>query len=374
MLSLGSGLVAIAALSRALRREAVNPIAASTAVAMVACWRWTLFSSAAGAVPEMPSVALLCVALERWCARKPGSWWQTGLALTLAAGFRYEAWFALLGFALFARDRTRPRWEVAATLGISSLVPVAWLVVNHFRRGDALDFIHRVAAHRSAVTAVLAPWWIRWTEVPRALVVELPWILLLGVALWRAGPRPAVVRIGAAMAGAVLFGLALESARGGGATHHAARTLLSVAWMLVPALAVSIEALLQRGLARSIAVGALACAAWSAPHPAEVADLGAPAASVVGDMAARRWPHAPWCLERQRQDALWIEWRGTGAGQILPDRVFGSAPEHASRRADKCARARGAVTSSWELEEALRFHGFHLVGRVGPWALLERAP
>ena len=373
-LSLGSGLVALAALARALRREAVSPTAASIAFAMVAGWRWSLFSSAAGAIPEMPTVALLCVALERWCARRPGSWWQSGLALTLAAGFRYEAWFALLGFALFARDRARPRWEVPAAVGVAGLVPLAWLLVNHFRRGDALDFMHRVVAHRSAVAISLAPWWIRWTEVPSTLLVELPWIVLLSVTLGSAGRRPMVVRVGAAMAGAVLFGLALESARGGGASHHAARTLLSVAWLLAPALAVAIDALLQRHLARWIVGGALACVAWSAPRPGELADLGAPAASTVGGMAARRWPHAPWCLERQRQDALWVEWRGAGSGQILPDRVFGAAPEDASRRAEKCTAARGAVTSSWDLEEALRVRGFRLVGRAGPWAVLERAP
>jgi hypothetical protein len=372
-LSLGSALVAVSALARALRRGAIGVMAASIAMALVACWRWSLFSAAAGAVPEMPAVALLCVALERWCSRSRGSWWQAGLALSLAAGFRYEAWFAIAGFAFAARERDRPRWQAPAALGLAALVPLSWLLINRLHRGDALDFLHRVAAHRQAVTMHLAPWWSRWTEAPRALLTELPWIAVALAALASTRRRPGVVGLGAAMALAVLAGLTMESARGGGATHHGSRTLLPVAWLLVPALASALDGMIRRGRSAWVLAGALACAAWSAPRPAELREMGAREASAVGAEAAGRWSRGPWCLELQRQDALWVEWRSGASRRVIPDRVFGASPDEPSVRAARCAAARGAVTSSWEFEEALRRRGFQPVLRRGPWAVLERA-
>jgi hypothetical protein len=372
-LSLGSGLVAVSALARALRREAIGAEAASIALALVACWRWSLFSAAAGAVPEMPAVALLCVALERWCSRSRGSWWQTGLALTLAAGFRYEAWFAIAGFAFAARDRDRPRWEAPAALGLAALLPLSWLLINRLHRGDALDFLHRVAAHRHAVTTHLAPWWSRWTEAPRALLTELPWIAPGLATLAGTRRRPTVVGLGAAMSLAVLAGLTMESARGGGATHHNARTLLPVAWLLTPALASALDDMIRRRRSAWVLAGALACAAWSAPRPTEPREMGARDASTVGEEVARRWSGGRWCLELQRQDALWVEWRSGASGRVIPDRVFGASPGDAAGRAERCSTARGAVTSSWEFEEALRLRGFQPVLRRGPWAMLERA-
>ena len=372
-LSLGASLVAVGALARALRREAIGVEAASVALALVACWRWSLFSAAAGAVPEMPAVALLCVALERWCSRSRGSWWQAGLALTLAAGLRYEAWFGIAGFALTARDRDRPRWQAPAALSLAALVPLAWLLVNRLHRGDAFDFLHRVAAHRHAVTTHLAPWWSRWTDAPRALLTELPWIALGLAALAGARRRPTVVGLGAAMSLAVLAGLTMESARGGGATHHAARTLLPVAWLLTPALAWALDELIRRRLLAWVVAGALACAAWSAPRPAELREMGARDASAVGREVARRWPVGRWCLELQRQDSLWVEWRSGASRRVIPDRVFGASPDDAAVRAERCSAVRGAVTSSWEFEAALKRRGFQPVWRRGPWAVLEGA-
>ena len=372
-LSLGSALVAVGALARALRREGIGVVAASIALALVACWRWSLFSAAAGTVPEMPAVALLCVALERWCSPSRASWWQAGLALTLAAGFRYEAWFAIAGFAFAARDRDRPRWQAPAALGLAVLVPLGWLLVNRVHRGDAFDFLHRVAAHRHEVTTHLAPWWSRWTEAPRALLAELPWVAPGLAALAGSRRRPTVVRLGAAMSLAVLAGLTMESARGGGATHHGARTLLPVAWLLAPALSWALDEMLRRRLVAWVVAGALACAAWSALRPAELREMGARDASAAGDEVSRRWPTDRWCLELQRQDALWVEWRSGASRQVIPDRVFGARPDDAAARAERCASARGAVTSSWEFEEALRRRGFQRVWRRGPWAVLARA-
>ncbi|MBP6835415.1 MAG: hypothetical protein KA978_31815 [Deltaproteobacteria bacterium] len=370
--SLGSALVAVGALARALRREGVGVSAVAIALSCTACWRWSLFSAAAGAVPEMPAVALLCVALERWCSRSRGAWWQAGLALTLAAGFRYEAWFAIAGFAFAARDRDRPRWEAPAALGLAMLVPIAWLLINRLHRGDALDFVHRVAAHRHEVSTQLAPWWSRWTEAPRALLMELPWIAAGLASFAGSRRRPMAVDLGAAMSLAVLAGLTFESARGGGATHHGARTLLPVAWLLAPSLAATLDELLERGFGRVVVVIALGCTAWSAPRPGETREMGARDASAVGAEAARRWSGRRWCLELQRQDALWVEWRSAGSRLVIPDRVFGGAPDDAARRAERCGDARGAVTSSWEFEEALRTRGFQRVMRRGAWAVMEQ--
>ncbi|MDB4930765.1 MAG: hypothetical protein JWM10_3249, partial [Myxococcaceae bacterium] len=92
----------------------------------------------------------------------------------------------------------------------------------------------------------------------------------------------------------------------------------------------------------------------------------------VGDEVRRRWPEGPWCLELQRQDALWVEWRSGASRRVIPDRVYGAAPAAPDERARRCVGARGAVTSSRELEEALGAVGFRPARRRGPWALLER--
>jgi len=371
-LSLGSALVAVGALARALHREGVRVAAVAIALSCMACWRWSLFSAAAGAVPEMPAVALLCFALERWSSRSRGAWWQAGLALSLAAGFRYEAWFAIVGFAFAVRERGRPRWEALAALGLAVLVPIAWLLINQLHRGDALDFVRRVAAHRHEVSTQLAPWWSRWTDAPAALLTELPWIAAALAARAVSRRRSMVVGLGAAISLAVLAGLTFESARGGGATHHGARTLLPVAWLLAPSLAATLDELLERGYGRAVVVVALVCAAWSAPRPGETREMGARDASAVGAEVARRWAGRRWCLELQRQDALWIEWRSAGSRLVIQDRLFGGAPDDVARRAERCADAHGAVTSSWEFEEALRSRGYQRVMRRGAWAVLER--
>jgi hypothetical protein len=368
--SFGGGLVALAALGRALRREALDAWTTPAALALVVAWRWSLFSAAAGGVPEMPAVALVCVALERWTSRSPGAWWQAGLALTLACGFRYEAWFAVVGFALAAAAHERARSKLPATLAVAAVVPLAWLLLNHLHRGDALDFAHRVAAHRRAVSPTLAPWWERPLTVAATTLRELPWVALLVVQVRTIVARSRLASLGGAMALAVWVGLALEAARGGGATHHPARTLLPVAWLLAPALAAAFDGL--RARRHALVAAALACAAWGAPRPGELAAMGAPDAAAVGAEVRRRWPVGRWCLELGRQDALWVEWRSGASRRTIPDRVFGEAPGDAAARAGACLDARGAVTSSGDLEKALRAVGFRLARRRGPWALLER--
>lgn len=229
--SLGSALVAVGALARALRREGVGVSAVAIALSCTACWRWSLFSAAAArptcrrAPLRRPRALVLPL---------PRAWRQAGLALTLAAGFRYEAWFAIAGFAFAARDRDRPRWA-ARFSGPRDAGP------------------HRVAADQPAAPGrrarLRAPggrpspprcrrssrsWWSRWTEAPRALLSWTSWIAAGLASFAGSRRRPMAVDLGAAMSLAVLAGLTFESARGGGATHHGARTLLPVAWLLAP--------------------------------------------------------------------------------------------------------------------------------------------
>ncbi len=448
VLSALSALVALLAGARLTTRAGVRSFA--LAIVLVACvsWRWSVMTSAAGAVPEMPCVALVVVAL--WALGREratvGSRLLAGVSLALACGHRYEAWcaaFALVAVELYLAREEKGLRRGAAVLAVAAMVvPVAWLVINHARSGDALDFAKRVVAWRRA-EGPLASVPERIVHYPWLAVRELPlwWPLAaLGArSLWGAsadvtspraaaqplsrqgegpstltggsppvrhpsplspsgegargnggevtrtpstaggGTRALVLRC-AGVALAVLAFLVYGEVRGGGPTHHHARTLLLVAWALVPLVAAGVDGLVsavEKRRGRVVAV--VLCAAmmaWTRPRRDDW-EGGVPADAVAaGDrvamLLARESARARWYVELDRLDFLWVELRSGAPERANPDRVYGRPAPGESERVERARAVHVAAVSTRESEQALQRAGFVVDARRGGWVILRR--
>ena len=387
VLSALAALVALLAGARLTTRAGVRPFALALALAACASWRWTVLPSAAGAVPEMPCVALVMIAL--WALGREratvGSRLLAGVSLALACGHRYEAWcaaFALVAVELYlARDDKGLRRGALVLAVAAMVVPVAWMVINHARSGDALDFAKRVVAWRRA-EGPLASMPARIVRYPWLALRELPlwWPLAaLGArALW--GRSRALVLRCAGVALAVLAFLVYGEVRGGGPTHHHARTLLLVVWALVPLVAAGVEGVVaavetRRGRVMAVALCA-AMIAWARPRRDDW-EGGVPADAVVaGDrvamLLARESARARWYVELDRLDFLWVELRSGAPERAIPDRVYGRPAPGESEQVERARAARVAAVSTRESEQTLRRAGFVVDARRGGWVILRR--
>ncbi|MEZ4405913.1 MAG: hypothetical protein R3A52_05510 [Polyangiales bacterium] len=283
--------------------------------------------------------------------------------LTLACGFRYEAWFAAAG-TLLALLR-RPRRALLAA-PIASLVPAAWLAINRARSGDALDFVHRVERFRRAEG--LAP----LAERLGAFAVEL--LPLAPLIILAANSRDAWKRHERSLAGAlaVLAGVAFGELRGGGASHHAGRSLLFVGVLLAPVAVEGAALFVARGH-RAVVV-ALAAVALAAGLPRAGDLIGVePSAVRAGDAvraAVNRREACRWTVIGARGDFLWVMLRAGRLDRELRVSTFGSVASRAARRRALVASCVAAVEDRWE-DEA-RAAGMRRALSDGGWSLYER--
>lgn len=373
----------------ALLARAAGGRAPGTVVSVVwtAAWRWTVVTSASPGVPEMLTVALLLAAaiplavpLHRGGRPSAVGAMASGLALAMACGCRYEAWFAapalVLAYGIVSRDRRGA--ALLATMALS--VPIAWVAINAARHGDPLEFVHRVEAFRR--TQGLPPWIARVGLYPRLLATEAGAMIVLagvgmGMALSHGRGPDAVVRLCAAPAVTIVGALVWTEARGGGATHHPARALLPVVWLLVPAAARGFDRLWSGGRrSRTLAVTAVVALGGTLArgHPRTLSTVD-PDAVVAGRAVSRaltRTPGQRWLVDLSRQDFLWVELASGTPDRCVPDRVYGGpAPAETDLRGRLQSVSVAAVSTETLARVATRA-GFTLRGRYGPWSVYVR--
>jgi hypothetical protein len=231
-----AGVVAPYAAMRSLRLPRATALAA-TLVGMALPWNawlgaatvpdgWTAALIAAGAIAMREEAA------RPWCA----------VALLAASLARYEAWAACAALALVCgvhalqnRGDRSARDLACALLALAG--PALWMAWNAHAHGSPFHFIARVTAFRRAIGAADAPLRDKLLGYPRALVADVPEAAALG-ACGLAGlcaSRGFRERWGAAaaVALAVLAFLVVGDLGDGAPTHHPARALGAVVWILV---------------------------------------------------------------------------------------------------------------------------------------------
>lgn len=365
LLSWASACAAVALTVRAAHRLGASRAGLAASLLTLLAWRWTLLPAAAGAVPELPCAAWLLAGVALLDDERPT---LAGLCVTVACGHRYEAWFAGAALALH-ETITNPRraWRFALT---ASLMPLAWLAINHTRNGDAFDFVHRVEAFRRH-EGPLPTMGARLVRYPWLALRELAWPLGAAAFAWRTQPtlRDAPARRRVVAAVAVFAMLVWGDLRGGGPTHHAARALVLVAWLVAP-----LAACVTTRLRSVWSVAALAAALVVAPRRAELTDGVHPDAVCAGDTVhATLTDGAPWFLEASRQDFLWVEVRSRAPDGVRVDRAYGSPVADEGSRARGLAEALVAVTVRETPERAMRDGRWHIAHRCGAYSVWTRA-
>ncbi len=186
---------------------------------------------------------------------------------------RYESWplAALVAGVCVARARKFPAQRVMCGVAsvIASLGPLAWLANNAIAHGDVFHFVARVAAFRRA-NAGSMPMGARIIEYPLALVHDAPEIVIAAIvgalvvaraarAGLASGHRASFVPWSIPLGGAalVLAFLIYGDVRDGAPTHHAARALLPVMFVLAGFAGAAFDEIARQGLGR-IALAMLA--------------------------------------------------------------------------------------------------------------------
>jgi hypothetical protein len=291
------GAVSVAAPYAAMRIARVPRAAAGVATAIGMALPWNAWLGVA-TVPEGWTAALVAGAVIAMVDERALPWAAAGL---LAASLsRYEAWPACAVFAVCGglravrggRDAAR-RGRVAsapgttrASLGLACALvalagPAAWMAWNAHAHGSPLHFITRVSTFRRTIGAADISFFEKLLDYPRALALETPEAAALGAcgvaglivsgALRRRWGWPA------ASALAVFVFLVLGDLGDGAPTHHPARALGLVWWVLVgmgvDAMSTALRASGRRRtrVAAASAIG-LTGLAWLALLPSRWAD------------------------------------------------------------------------------------------------------
>ena len=90
---------------------------------------------------EIPGLLFIVMAMN-WLSKgfkekKISNFLLAGVAMTIASGFRYEAWLLsfLFGIAILAKKQ----WKSAVVYGfVAAIFPIIWMVQNYLMTGDAL--------------------------------------------------------------------------------------------------------------------------------------------------------------------------------------------------------------------------------------------
>lgn len=289
------GGAAVAAAYLALREGGARRGVALAAAALAAATPWDLWLGAAP-VPEGWAGALVGAGLVAMTSVRARAW--AGAALFAGALSRYEAWPACAAFAaLAARDVVKgPPWmrsRCAAGALLALAGPLAWMGWNAHAHDGPLHFVTRVTRFRQAIGAADVSLSEKILGYPRALVLESPVVAALGVvALVGLLRSPALRRRWTWPVGAVGFVLGFlvwGDVRDGAPTHHAARALVAVTWVVVAA---GVDALAAAG-------DALVARAWPA-RPRALVALAVSAAAIVGTV--RGWTPFPGNGDGERRE------------------------------------------------------------------------
>jgi hypothetical protein len=162
------------------------------------------------------------------------------VGLLVASLSRYEAWPAAavlvaLSLAHLVRGGNVRR-ELSSAL-IAAAGPLAWMAWNAHAHGSPFHFVYRVTAFRHAIGAADLPLRDKLLGYPRALATETPEVLVLGIAgvlgLILSSRLRARWRWAAIACAAILAFLIVGDVRDGAPTHHPARALSPLWWVLV---------------------------------------------------------------------------------------------------------------------------------------------
>jgi hypothetical protein len=319
------GALGVVAPYAAMRTVRVPRAAAAAATAVAGVLPWSAWLGVA-TVPDGWTAALIGAGAIAMTDDHARPW--AAVALLFASLSRYEAWPACAVLALFcglriverssrragapASDNGMPtvRREVACAL-VAVAGPMLWMAWNAHAHGHPLHFIARVTTFRRAVGAADVAWSDKLLGYPRALFEETPEVALLGACGVAGILSSAELRRrwqwSAASALAVLAFLIAGDLGDGAPTHHPARALGSLWWILagmgIDALRVAMSS--TGAIRRASAVAAILVAAgWTLLLPA-------------------RWAAAPGRSDLERRDAqiargLELRARGTQAADITP--------------------------------------------------------
>ena len=287
------GTASVCAPYLAMRWARIPRAAALIACTVAMALPWNAWLSVA-TVPEGWSGAL--VAAAAIAMGRAGAEPLAAAALTVASLSRYEAWptCAMLATVCIGRaTREASPWRNGAWALIAMAGPIGWMAWNAHAHGNALHFLTRVSAFRHAIGAADVPERAKLLGYPLALVQETPEAAVLGIAgatgMLRSGVLRARWQMAAVVAAAIVAFLVFGDLRDTAPTHHPARALAAVWWILI---SMGLDAVVHevRGAASSgvrlVASGAAAllAIAWCAWLPA-------------------RWSAAPGRSESERRDA-----------------------------------------------------------------------
>ena len=308
------GTMSVAAPYAALRCAGTARSAALVAVGAAILVPWNVWLGVA-TVPEAWVGAVVAAAAIGMREPRARPWAAAGLLV--ASLSRYEAWPAcavMVGLSLAsgwgASDRKREiAWALVAASG-----PIAWMAWNAHAHGSPVHFLARVSAFRRAVGAADVPVSEKLLGYPSSLLHETPEVAVLGL-LGLAGMAmdrelrsrwkwPAVV---AFAIGAFLI---CGDLKDGAPTHHPARALASLWWIL---LGMGMDALVCLGARMASSRGRRAAALSAAGAAAVVWCVTLPA----------RWDAFPGQSDWERRDAqrargLAMRARGVSAAVITP--------------------------------------------------------
>ncbi len=233
------GAASVAAPYLAMRAAGMKRAAAIAATAVAMTLPWSLWLGVA-TVPEGWAGALVAAGAIAMTVDGARPW--AAAALLVAALSRYEAWPACAVLAAFCAWRAAPaspregrRTELLCALAAVA-GPLAWMIWNAHAHGSALHFVARVTNFRRAIGAADVPLADKLLDYPRALLMEAPVAALLGLAGCAGLLRPELRRrwaLPAFTALVVLVFLVWGDVRDGAPTHHPARALVAIWWILV---------------------------------------------------------------------------------------------------------------------------------------------
>ena len=234
--ALAAGAATVAAPYLAMRAIGTRRAAALTATVVATTLPWNAWLGVA-TVPEGWTGAIVAAAIVAMPLEKARPWATAGLAIGSLA--RYEAWPACAAMAALCVLQAIKGGSVRRELAWAALAlagPLAWMAWNAHAHDGPLHFVTRVTAFRQAVGAAAMPIADKLVGYPRALAGEAPVAAALGLAgIVFLRRRDARARWGwpAATALGILAFLVLGDVRDGAPTHHAARALVAVTWVLV---------------------------------------------------------------------------------------------------------------------------------------------
>lgn len=232
------GCLSVLLVWRAARVLGLSPPAAFLGAVAAAIFPYSVYLGVA-TVPELPTAALTLFGAATLIGglrdRALGA-----LALTAACGSRYEAWPVALVFSLVTLwDVSRGRDRRLAASAFAALAfPLLWLLHGMLGHQDALFFVARVSAYRSALGFSSQHAAHALFSAPAALITREPelvvaFLTMLGV-LVRAGKGfgfdPSRIRRAVFTLAAIPVLVIVGDLQGSGPTHHPERALLAL-WL-----------------------------------------------------------------------------------------------------------------------------------------------